>query len=821
MGLRPGVGHAMASEQLQRERKLQARIRARLAGHYEDRWESGVDPLVIPSTVSALLGRCTAAEKEAEVYLERLRDLAHGELNAGAIALAFDAALGILRETFYLTNAMSLNFPDAQMREISRAQSVAFTLKINALFMDNRAYRAIRALAEDGRSGSKSQRWLDKTWRAMHHAGAALTGECRAELLDCQERLASLGAAYNRTIQETADLVGRLDPARLRGLPADEVERRVVAPGQAQLLIPRDLELVLTYVHSEAVREWAWRTAQACGAENVDTFFHILECRQRIAELIGGEGATWADHALKETSLGSAKGAAQFLTQLEDRVNAQAPWEEAKLLVEKRRGRPGDVSRPDEVMPWDRAYLHRQIEELGITPAIREEMRHLLTLDGVLRGMFMVLREVFEVDFVLQQDGRAWHPTVQTYEVRDRTTGRPLGRAHLDLGRRLGKGASACTVNMAGGRAHYTLPEAALLSSFSPSHEGGPVFLEPRQVVELFHEMGHVLHALFSGHTDRSGLSSLNMGRDATELVGMMCENLTSHPEFLQALFDFSGRSPSPQVMDRLEKAFRSVRGLEFFRRDMFWSAFYLEAHRRPADQVRPKQLWAEVAARQGWRGHLPVSQPHRVSPHLVDYGPAYLIYLDATLKGDAVYSFGEGHRPLRRFADRYMAGAVAPGEVLLRSYLGREVNLKKLYARRYEMARKPNSKRSELPRTRTEIADLGRMANRTAMERLEALKRRLAADGLGLEAEEIVAACHQILEPMDEALISMTQIEMLSAEPTLQAFARRWGEALGSLLDEVLQEPGVFDALQILERANNLDDRLLFWIRSRLRPVS
>src|SRR6478736_1348238 len=150
---------------------------------------------------------------------------------------------------------------------------------------------------------------------------------------------------------------------------------------------------------------------------------------------------------------------------------------------------------------WDIGYYTNRLmkEKYAID---KEELRNFFPYQATLDGMFAIYQKIFGLKFTAVEPPYVWAPGVQLYVVQDATTGVPMGAFYLDMFPREGKfNHFACFPQKVGGvlaGGTYDLPVAALMCNFPAPSADKPSLLQHADVETLFHEFGHVMHAMLS-----------------------------------------------------------------------------------------------------------------------------------------------------------------------------------------------------------------------------------------------------------------------------------------------------------------------------------
>src|SRR5690606_33845598 len=125
-----------------------------------------------------------------------------------------------------------------------------------------------------------------------------------------------------------------------------------------------------------------------------------------------------------------------------------------------------------------------------------EEIKQYFTEPQVLQGLFQLVQKLFKV-VLRKADAPVWHPDAQGLEaVAD--DGTLLGTLYIDLYARQGKQSGAWVDSERNRRrvnSGIQTPVVFLTCNFSRGLNGRPALLTHDDVITLFHESGHALHA--------------------------------------------------------------------------------------------------------------------------------------------------------------------------------------------------------------------------------------------------------------------------------------------------------------------------------------
>src|SRR5690606_33238252 len=150
-----------------------------------------------------------------------------------------------------------------------------------------------------------------------------------------------------------------------------------------------------------------------------------------------------------------------------------------------------------QLNPWDYTYVSEQLRQARYAYS-DDEVKQYLTEENVMKGLLSVVQKLFGVDFI-PFDTPVWHENVRAFQVQE--NGKTIGYLYTDLYARKGK-QSGAWVDSERSR-HVTdafsiMPVVYLNCNFSRPQGSKPALLTHDDVITLFHESGHALHALLS-----------------------------------------------------------------------------------------------------------------------------------------------------------------------------------------------------------------------------------------------------------------------------------------------------------------------------------
>ena len=207
-----------------------------------------------------------------------------------------------------------------------------------------------------------------------------------------------------------------------------------------------------------------------------------------------------------------------------------------------------------------------------------DEVKQYFTEPRVLAGLYEVIETLFNVRLV-ETPVSSWHADVRGVRV-ESPEGALIGHLYLDLYARAGKQSGAWvdserTRRLAGGR--LQTPVAYLTCNFSRPNGERAAVLTHDDVITLFHETGHALHALLSEVDEPGAAAFSSVEWDAIELPSQFMENFCWEWAVVQKLSAHAdtGETLPRALYDRMiaarnyQSGMQTVRQIEFALFDM------------------------------------------------------------------------------------------------------------------------------------------------------------------------------------------------------------------------------------------------------------
>jgi len=293
---------------------------------------------------------------------------------------------------------------------------------------------------------------------------------------------------------------------------------------------------------------------------NSDIFNSILEIRQTLAE--SNDQKHYLDWALQDELLPNSSKLDAFLSAGE-KGNRTAFLAERRVLQAQLSKRLGDKKTPAKLEAWDVAYEIEKKREAILGNSF-ENLEEYFPLDRVLRGMFDYFEKYFGLQFEEIPDMAWWDPSVRTFLMREKATGKIKGVQILDPFPRPNKERWFWSLTLQARLKRLTgqvdLPVNLISGNWTPPKPGQIAFISPGEdLATLCHEWGHGVNDIGTG-VDKASISGMRTSDDFVETPSNFFEALARDPEFLQMV---SGHYQTNEPLDR-ETAQKLSKALEF-----------------------------------------------------------------------------------------------------------------------------------------------------------------------------------------------------------------------------------------------------------------
>jgi thimet oligopeptidase len=587
-----------------------------------------------PRTVDALRSRTAATLRDADAALAMLAKQDPAKATLASTFAAYDAISGAVETFTSQVNTIVETNPLAEMRDTARelqAQLRAWTI---ALDYREDVYGVLQAFAATKpKLDPAESRMVEFTLRDYRRAGLALPAEERKKVEQLRKDLSLLEQEFAANINRATAALD-FTAEEMAGMPDSFLNSPGVRQPDGRIRVLANVTWQALAIAENAARAETRQRVnvarnQLARETNVAVLSKLVALRADLARRLGY--ATWADY---RTETRMAKNGATALKFEEDLAAGLQPKFAAELETLRQLKATATKDPAAKLEPWDVSYYMNQLKKERFA-VDTEQLRAFFSYQATLEGMFRIYQRIFGLKFTEVEAENAWAPGVQLFVVADAGTGAPMGCFYLDMFPREGKyNHFACFPQdlggpRAGGR--YALPVAALICNFPPPAADKPSLLSHGDVETLFHEFGHVMHAMLSRARFERQLA-FNVPRDFVEAPSQMLENWVWDKAVLDT-FAADYRDPTKKIpaatIAALTQARKATEGY-LNRRQLALGLIDLTLHTKTASEAANLDV---VAASNAVLARITIAPPADTAfvayfGHLAGYDAGYYGYL-------------------------------------------------------------------------------------------------------------------------------------------------------------------------------------------------
>ena len=479
----------------------------------------------------------------------------------------------------------------------------------SSLSLNPRLFAVLNAVAESSAAKNLTpiqQRHIEETLADFRNSGADLPDEMKARIAAIDSELSMITKKYSENVLDATNAweIIITDESKLAGLPdsatasaaANACAKGIEAPAWRFTLHQPSMSPIMQHAHDAELRKTVWQASVAVGSEapfdNSDLVWKIIELRKQKAEILGHKN--FADLTLQRRMARNGQTALNFVESIHAKIR-ETFLADVQQLSEYKAAKTNTA--PETLEPWEISYWseRRRKEQYDIDD---EDLRPYFPVNRVMEGMFGIATKIFGIAITQHETvfldpniqspisnpqflPETWHHEATFHEIHDTATGSHLGSFYSDWHPRESKRGGAWMNPMFTGELGE--PHLALMvGNMSPPVGDTPALLTHREVETIFHEFGHLLHALLS-HVPVKSLAGTNVPWDFVELPSQIMENFCWERETLDlfARHHLTGE-PIPEDLFQKMVAAKNYMSATVFMRQMALGKLDLELHLHP-----------------------------------------------------------------------------------------------------------------------------------------------------------------------------------------------------------------------------------------------
>ena len=508
-------------------------------------------------------------ELELNTYVDRLKDML-SDINSNlkellkkenktydSFVYAYDSLTENLSEFFYPLAHLKSVKDNKEIREVYTNCLPHLSEFYSNLGQNEELCEVFKELREKEEDPVRIK-VLDEALLGFKLSGIGQDEYTKNKIKQISAKLSDLSNQFSNNVLEATNSYKKVvEEKDVEGIPEDLKERAKTEDGKYEFTLHYpSYSAYMDYGQNRDIREELYKEYCSKASDtNEKIIEEILELKHEKALLLGYEN--YAQVSLEPKMVDSVDSVIDFLTNL---GNKSKPMGDLELKeINEFSGM--------EIKPYDSAYYTTKLLKENYQ-FDEEEFKPYFELESTVNGLFSVLYKMFGLVFKKVEEAKVWDPRVSVYDVYRNDM--KMSRIYLDLENRSDKRAGAWMNNWesrhVNERNEVKLPIAFIVANFTPAMAKKPSLLTPREVVTLFHEMGHVLqHICYEGNElSCSGINGIEW--DAVEWSSQFLESFVYDKKVLSMFAKHyeTGELLPDEMVDKMveNKNFHSAWGL-------------------------------------------------------------------------------------------------------------------------------------------------------------------------------------------------------------------------------------------------------------------
>jgi len=544
---------------------------------------------------------------------------------------------------------------DDEMQKIAEKSTSMLSKHVDDFYLNEKLFQRIKTLYDERETlnlTTEQNRVLENYYLDFVRGGANLSNEGKDQLRKINDELSQLILKFGDNVRKENNkfelIVDKQED--LAGLPDASIQaakEKADAKGlKGKWLFTIDKPTLIPFLQfseNRDLRENMYKAYMNRGnnndeLDNKKIFSRIAVLRVEKANLLGFK--TYADFVLQKKMAKTPDNVYSFLNDIWKPTvkKAKSEVEEMQKIIDAEGGK-------FKLEPWDWWYYAEKVKKEKY--ALDEEMlRPYFKLENVINGAFAVATKLYGLQFIERDDIQVYNPEVKVFEVRE-SNGKHIGILYTDYFPRAGKTNGAWCDNFrfqSNIDGNYITPLVTNVGNFSKPTSDLPALISLDDVLTLFHEFGHALHALFQNITYPS---SGTVPSDFVELPSQIMEKWALQPEVLKMYTKhYKTGEPIPQeLIDKIHNSrffnqgFETLEYIAASLLDMDWHVI-TDTTEKDVSQFEKESIKKMGLIPEIWPRYLTTNFLHIAT---WGYEAGYYSYLwSAVLDADAFESFLE-----------------------------------------------------------------------------------------------------------------------------------------------------------------------------------
>lgn len=462
------------------------------------------------------------------------------------IMLPLNEALYKVNQIWGIVNHLQNVKDSPELRDLHEKYLPIITNLYVNLGQNQKLYQHIKNIHENEYHdlSQEEQKIIGNELRDFKLSGITLPLDQQSQFKQIQNQLSELSSKFEHNVLDATDgYIKYVTKAELNGVPEDNLAlyhsmaEEDSKEGYKITLHAPSYMPIMQYADNRNLREELYHAYVTRASElsdegkfdNTSVINQILQLRKQKAQLLG-----FANYAELSLYKKMAKTPDEVLTFLYDLADKSRNFAQNDLMELHNYAK--QVHNINDLQVWDIPYYSEKLQQEKYSYS-SNELKQYFPLPKVFDGLFLLVKNLYQVDFVANYNVPTWHSDVVFYDIS--RSGSTIGHIYLDLYSRGGKqpGAwmdSAQDRNLEND--FLKLPIAYIVCNFTKPLGDKPSLLTFDDVQALFHEMGHALHHLLTTVNNASIAGINGVEWDAVELPSQFMENFVWDYKILDTL---------------------------------------------------------------------------------------------------------------------------------------------------------------------------------------------------------------------------------------------------------------------------------------------
>jgi len=621
----------------------------------------------------------TVMKKKSDLRVKKIVKGLHPGSGPGSTLAVYDFMIYDLNDLAQKMGFISQTYESATVRDAANAASQSLSAYATGLLLNKFLYKAFKKFANISLPNLKpnEQKFVKEQIRNFENNGMRLDDAGRKELQVISDKLTALGIQFDNNISVSRDSI-IFSAAALAGVPDDVKKAWQTSPGIYLVYINTpNLMAIRSNADADSTRRFMYfKYSNRAYPQNISVLDSMLYYRNQYAQKLGYK--SYAAYALTDKMAANPQMVWNFETNL---ITKLTPFETSDLASIREIKRAMHPELPDTIYLWDVEYYKKKLLDSKFQ-LDAEEVKQYFEMNQTISGMFEVYHRLFGISIKETSGVPTWYKKVRTFEMY--LENKQIGSFYFDLYPRQNKFTHfACfSISQANQTAgEQVLPVAALICNFPEAAKGDATFLEHADVVTLFHEFGHLVHALLV----RSSLASqpATLKPDFVEAPSQFLENFCWQYESLKIFAkNYKTGAVLPESLFKKMQATQHVLSANYYMRQL-WLGEIDFTFEDKYDSIRSMNL-NDVTKNLYSIIQIPFQDgTHSITSfgHLNGYAANYYGYLWSRVFAQDIFSVFEKKGIMdpatgERYRKQILQVAGSMQEMdLLRNFLGREPN--------------------------------------------------------------------------------------------------------------------------------------------------